>query len=156
MSVLRLPRARSPVLLLDADRSQASAGLLSVSLVVLLVFVVAFVAGTQSPRATVDPVLPSTSGVAPPSTAAGSVMTSLRLDPEPALPDLRKAKAPAGTKSPPPARAAAPPAAPATAPTTNPTPAAPQPVAPTVTPSRPVPAAKAKPSPSGKPFDSSG
>jgi hypothetical protein len=159
MPVLRLPgAARRPGLLLDAGRRPTSAALLGLGMLVLLAFVVAFVLGTSAQPAAVRPPAPAT--------AAGSAMTSLRLDPVPALPDLRGGPAAA---TPAPAQPAAPPAATTAAPTattvtpttvtpTIPTPAATQPVQPPVTPSRPAPTPKPKPrpSPAGQPFDSSG
>lgn len=169
MPRLRHPGARPPtwssafggvwvrdVLLLDADRRPTSAALLGLGTLVVLAFVVAFVLGTQAPRAS-GGTAPRTAAAAPTgATGAGPAMASLRLDPVPALPDLRKG--PARTRSPRPAQAAAPPPAPTAEPITTPTPAAPQLVQPPVAPSRPAPAAKPKPasSPAGEKFDSSG
>jgi hypothetical protein len=160
MPVLKLPRARSPVLLLGVDRRPTSAALWCVVVLVMLAFGVAFTLGTRAPQGTVGKAQGAPPARAP---AAGSAMTSLRLDPVPALPSLRNEGA--GRISPPPAKTAAAPPAPAAAPPTSPaspaprpvrTPAAVQPVQPQVTPSQPAPARKPQPSPGGTPFDSSG
>jgi hypothetical protein len=163
MPSLRLPGARPPtrpyvrpgvwvrdVLLLDAHRRPTPAALLGLGALVVLAFVAAFVLGTKAP--------PATRGTAPRTVHAAPLMTSLRLDPVPALPDLRPGPAP--IRSAPPTQAAtAPPTASTAAtipPTTAPTPVAPQPVQPPVSPSPPPPVAKPKPSPGGQEFDSSG
>ena len=166
---LRLPGARHPtsssahggvwvgdVLILDADRRPTSAALLGLGTVVVLAFVVAFVLGTQAPRANGGTALQTAAAAATGTTGSGPATTSLRLDPVPALPDLRKGSA--RTRSPQPAQAAAPAPAPSTEPATTPTPAAPQPVQTPVTPSRPAPVAEPKPSPGPavEKFDSSG
>ncbi|HYM57007.1 MAG TPA: hypothetical protein VES79_03510 [Solirubrobacteraceae bacterium] len=153
------------MLLLDADRRPTSAALLGLGMLVALSFVIAFVLGTQAPRAS-GGTPPRTARAAIGTTGAGPATTPLRLDPVPVLPDLRKK--PLRTRSQRPAEAAAPSPAPTTEPVTTPTPAvptpavptpaAPQPAQPPVAPARPAPAAKPKPSstPAREKFDSSG
>ena len=167
---MRLPGARPPtppvvrrsvwigdVRLLDVDRRPTGAAILGLGALVVLAFVVAFVLGTRAPSATRH---------AAPRTVQAPITTSLRLDPVPALPDLRSpaprirsarpARAAAGTPRPTPVVTR-------TAPSPRPTPAAPRPVQQPVTPSRPAPVAKRpapvakpKPNPAGQGFDSSG
>jgi hypothetical protein len=171
---VRLPGARLPtwssahgglwvrdVLILDAERRPTSAALVGLGMLVVVAFVLAFVLGSQAPRASGGAAPRPAAAATTATTGAGPALTPLRLDPVPPLPDLGEA---AGrTRSTRPARAAASPlpvpaATAEPTPTPTPTPAAPEAVQLPDVPTRPAPTATPKPSPTPteEPFDSSG